>query len=672
MLSAIKKVLFVFIWIVLVFPQIGFTQKIDNHREFSMTFILANPSKNTDKLPDNLLELAKPIYVKEKDTCDESVLLINKLSIKRLDTRKKEEAISEFGYKKVADSYYGQHEADKWAAKMGKDITFEKFEPEMSTMLGKLTSPILADIATANISTESEWKNFLNDFKQSDNKKLFIAPDVSEPNFPSTVTPIKTATVDEYKQKLTDLLCKSSEASTMEFYVLADSITVKQPDKVQEQEKPKSTPQLIPVNNTVPNYNYILRVHGSNTVDAHLTPALAKAYLAKLGGVDPKEESPSQDEKIISVEINGIRRAIEIHSHGSKTAFKDLRDGSADIGAASRQIETEEQSGLGNMHSRQAEHIIGLDGIAIIVHHSNPLTSLTIEQIRKIFTGEINNWQSFNGQDNTINLYARDEKSGTFDGFKSMVLKGQALSNNAKNDFENGDELSDAVANDPNGIGFVGMSSIKDSKVIAVASAKDIVSLLPTADNVRHEYYPLNRRLYYYTTAKNYANRDVSDFINYALSDEGQNIITQHGSIGQNQGNLSDKKPVTCEPNCGNPYEKLINSAKPLDHTFYFNFGEAQNMELDNKGWLDLQRMIPNSQQAKEIILIGFADSKGTPEVNKKLSEKRAEFVREQIRKEIGVEANIITAGFGKDYPKFDNDTEEGRQKNRRVEVWVK
>src|SRR5271163_225613 len=121
--------------------------------------------------------------------------------------------------------------------------------------------------------------------------------------------------------------------------------------------------------------NLVLRLHGSNTIGAELVPALAVAFLKAQGAQDISTKSPGPDEFTVTGTENGKPTAIEIQAHGSATAFKDLVAGSCDIGMASRKIQAAEVSNLsslGDMTGPASEHVLGLDGLAVIVNRSNP------------------------------------------------------------------------------------------------------------------------------------------------------------------------------------------------------------------------------------------------------------------------------------------------------------
>jgi glucose/mannose transport system substrate-binding protein len=270
-----------------------------------------------------------------------------------------------------------------------------------------------------------------------------------------------------------------------------------------------------------------LRLHGSNTIGKELVPALCEEFL-KFEGATSVERKPRQKEDETDVEavlpnLSTQPLTFEVQAHGSKTAFEDLATGKCDIGMASRQITSDEarqcaQAGLGDMFSPACQIVLGLDGIAVFVNKSNPINALTKQQIADIFSGKTTDWSQVGGNPGPINLYAGDEKSGTFDTFKSLVLENRPLSTKALR-YENGAKLSDEVAADTNGIGFAGMTFVRGSKPLALSEA-GAGALLPTPFTVAAEHYPLSRRLFLYVPA-NPRNEWTQKFVEFALSELG-------------------------------------------------------------------------------------------------------------------------------------------------------
>jgi phosphate transport system substrate-binding protein len=342
-----------------------------------------------------------------------------------------------------------------------------------------------------------------------------------------------------------------------------------------------------------------------------------------------------------------------------------LANGQADIGMASRKIKSEEVAqlaGLGDMTSPVCEHILGLDGIAVIVSRKNPVEALAKDQIAQIFKGEIGNWQQVGGPDGAIHLYARDDKSGTYDTFRTLVLGNAALAPSARR-IEDSRKLSDSVDHDPNGIGFIGLTYVQETRAIAVYE-NGAAALLPTPFTVATEDYALSRRLFLYTAA-NPRQELTRRFVDFALSSMGQGIVAEVGFVGQNVSAAATAAGSTAVPA---DYRRLTSGSDRLSLDFRFREGSS---ELDNKAVADLTRVVTFvtdlHYSGDNLVLLGFNDSK---EVTENLSKARAAAVAQQFEQR-GVKAATVI-GFGSQPAVASNDTPEGRQKNRRVEIWLR
>jgi phosphate transport system substrate-binding protein len=413
----------------------------------------------------------------------------------------------------------------------------------------------------------------------------------------------------------------------------------------------------------------ILRLCGSNTIGSELAPALAEAFLKAQGATDAQIlPGPKEDEKNVQGTLpgSGAPSVIQIQAHGSATAFTGLADESCDIGMASRRINTSEIATLarfGDMTSPANEFVLGLDGIAVIVNRANPLDSITKDRLSRIFSGQTSDWSAAGGSGGPIKLYARDDKSGTFDTFKSLVLGTGTMASAQR--FEDSEKLSDAVASDVNGIGFIGLPYVRSAKALAVGE-QGATPMIPTLMTVATEDYPLSRRLYLYAPGSP-KNAYTRRFIEFAISAAGQDVVGSKGFITQNV--TQEKQTVV--PGAPAEYKQLTAGAQRLSLDFRFRSGNA---ELDNKARADLDRVIrfvsDLHYSGENVMLFGFADSVGAAAANKTLSENRAHAVEQEF-KQRGLNLTTVR-GFGSDLPVASNDTEAGREKNRRVEIWVK
>lgn len=414
----------------------------------------------------------------------------------------------------------------------------------------------------------------------------------------------------------------------------------------------------------------VLRIQGSNTIGAHLLPELVKGLLLEQGYTDIGSEAGKADneQRIHGRDAAGHEALIEVAAHGSSTGFAALKDGSAEIAAASRPIKDAEASALsaaGNLRSAKAEQVLGIDGLAIVVNPANPLQQLNTEQLARVFSGEIKTWEELGGGGGAIHLYARDDNSGTFDTFKELVLAShaKALAAGAQR-FESSDQLSAQVAADPQGIGFVGLASVLKAKALAIADGES-QAMAPSPTSIATEDYPLSRRLYLYVKP-NEPNRWAQALLQFAQGERGQALVSTAGFVGQRV------QAVRMPPKAGMPesYQALARDAQRLSVNFRFREGSAT---LDNKAQRDVERLVAYLQRYGKMndkaVLVGFGDAKQDPARAELLSKLRAMAVRRELAKE-GVVFHAIE-GMGAALPVAANSDDDGRVKNRRVEVWV-
>jgi len=419
-----------------------------------------------------------------------------------------------------------------------------------------------------------------------------------------------------------------------------------------------------------PEHGTVLRIQGSNTIGAALGPALVEGLLSEQGLRKIHRETPdtANELRIVGETVQGHRVVVEVAAHGSSTGFTALKTASADLAASSRPIKDSELASLqslGDLKSPSAEQVIAIDGLAIILHPDNPLNQLDTVQLARIFSGEVKTWEDIGGRGGPIHLYARDDQSGTYDTFKELVLsgRGKTLGSAAKR-FESSEQLSDAVSADPQGIGFIGLPYVRQAKAVAIVDGQS-QAMLPLNSLIATEDYPLSRRLFFYLppTGKN---PWAQALVAYAQSSKGQAIVAANGFIAQTV------QAMAVTPNALMPegYQSLSRHAQRLSVNFRFEEGSAS---LDNKARQDLTRVLDYIKQqdkmSGQVTLVGFGDAKSDPARADLLSKLRAMAVRRELVKS-GVVFREIR-GFGAEMPVAANSADEGRIKNRRVEVWV-
>lgn len=415
----------------------------------------------------------------------------------------------------------------------------------------------------------------------------------------------------------------------------------------------------------IPALAHDLEIHGSNTVGATLAPMLVTGYLESRYNSDVSAVGTGTvNEQILSTRSGGSRVSILVAAHGSSTGFQALANDKADIWASSRPVKSAEVAqfnSIADLNALASEHVIAIDGLAILVHPSNPVNQLSIDSIGKIFSGEIDNWSELGGDNRPINLYARDDRSGTWDTFKSLVLrKTYALDESARR-YESNDELSDDVSNDPAGIGFAGLASVRNCKLLAVSEG-NAPALKPNQLTVASEDYPLGRRLFMYTPGDK-APAMADELIDFALGAEGQALVAESGFVSQN--------PVAVKPEFDRSVPETFKQLTEHYHrlTVNFRFSEGRT-RLDNKALRDLLRLKQyldsNDRSADDLLLIGFADTEHHELKAQMVSELRALSVRKAL--EDANVPDVSYTGYGHYMPVGG----KGSPRNGRVEVWIK
>ena len=412
-------------------------------------------------------------------------------------------------------------------------------------------------------------------------------------------------------------------------------------------------------------YQHLFRIDGSNTIGAELAPALVKAWLAKHGAnqISVVDIAENEVRVVAFLPDRNAQVTVDIAAHGSGTGFSALAQETTDIAAAARPVKPKEQSlfkavDLTNVDS---EHIVGIDGLAIIVHPSNPLRSLSVANLRRVFSGDVHNWSQLGGNDEAINVFARDENSGTWDSFRHMVLGKMPLIDNAMR-YESNNDLSDTVSQVQGAIGFVGLASVRDAKLMAISDG-NVGALQPNKLTVATEDYALARRLYMYTAGKP-TNAYVDDFL-YFVANEGQKQVSDVGFISQ------EVQPVFPEylSALPKPMQGLVNNAYRLSLNFRFNNGSAK---FDNKAQRDVDRLLEfmSEHPDAELMLFGFASESDDAEMTMLLSKHRAMAVSRALRR-AAIYPDVVR-GFGSQAPVAAVEDNDGRQKNSRVEVWIR
>ncbi len=214
---------------------------------------------------------------------------------------------------------------------------------------------------------------------------------------------------------------------------------------------------------------------------------------------------------------------ITVRGGGSSVGIASIISGTVDIGDASRHIKTKEILKAKELGVNPVENVIANDGIAVVIHPTNPIEKLSINQLKGIYTGKINNWKELGGPNMPIVVISRDVSSGTFEVFNKFILEGSKLKEGALMLASN-NAVASTVATTPGAIGYVGLGYL-NPKIKAIK----VEGIMPTVKTVQNKTYPLSRTLHMYTNGK--PKGLVKEYIDFVLSPAGQKIVEEMGFI---------------------------------------------------------------------------------------------------------------------------------------------
>ena len=260
-----------------------------------------------------------------------------------------------------------------------------------------------------------------------------------------------------------------------------------------------------------------------------LTTVLVIALAAlTLAGCAKKDTSPvttdgsTSMEKVIGTlgeaftEKEGIN--VTYNPTGSGSGIQAVSEGRCDIGLSSRALKDDEKAaGL-------KETIVALDGIAIIVNPQNPVKDLSLEQIAKIYTGEITNWKDVGGEDAEIVLIGREAGSGTRDGFESITDTKDACQ--YRQELTSTGDVITTVSQNPNAIGYASLAAIKDS-----VKALTVNGVAPTEATVKDGTYLVQRPFVLVTKEGVALSETAQKFFDFATSADAASIISAAGAV---------------------------------------------------------------------------------------------------------------------------------------------
>jgi phosphate transport system substrate-binding protein len=216
--------------------------------------------------------------------------------------------------------------------------------------------------------------------------------------------------------------------------------------------------------------------------------------------------------------------SISIEGSGSGNGIKALLDGTCDIANSSREMKPEELEAAKGKGINVKEIVVSYDMIIPVVHPSNPVKNLTLDQLKGIFSGSISNWKELGGKDDKIIVVSRDTSSGTYEYWDEKVMKKTDVSNRALLQASNGAVLSTVSVNQK-AVGYISFGYMnKTVKAISVNGVQGTIA------NGKSGKYPIFRKLYMYVDS-NKLSKEAEKYIQFILGKKGQALVKEEGFI---------------------------------------------------------------------------------------------------------------------------------------------
>ncbi|MBX3042553.1 MAG: phosphate ABC transporter substrate-binding protein [Candidatus Kapabacteria bacterium] len=214
---------------------------------------------------------------------------------------------------------------------------------------------------------------------------------------------------------------------------------------------------------------------------------------------------------------------LHVKGGGSSAGFEALQNGNADICISSRNIRSDEVKTLADNYSAIGmSYLIAKDALSIYNNWYNPVESLSLDDVKKIFTCKSVKWSEFGGREDIISTVIRTPQSGTYEYFKSHILLDEEFCDNALSSNSTQSVLN-AIIKDRNAIGFGGIGYQEGVRLMKINGIE------PTEANVKNDTYPIVRYLYFYTVKS--PGGEVKKFIDWTMSPSAQRIIDNFGYI---------------------------------------------------------------------------------------------------------------------------------------------
>jgi phosphate transport system substrate-binding protein len=450
----------------------------------------------------------------------------------------------------------------------------------------------------------------------------------------------------------------------------------------------------------------VISLNGENEVGTKMALGLATAYARqlKLGNVRVEPGTDADQYDVIGEGFDRYKKLrVKVRAKGHAFGLESLLRGQTDFWMAARQVS---ESDLEAMRKKGVpgvpmaaqliqpgiENVVALSAVTVIVQAQNPVPALTYQQLRDIFAGNTTNWDQVGGPPNLpIGIYSPEPSMATADIFCAVALGNRdtlkcldAFPRLAAQRILLMEDLSDAVAANPAGIGFIDFAARRSARLVALGTECG-VGIEPSLFEIKTNEYPLTRRHYFYSLPGRALSPAAKEFLQLTLGPAGQAVAEAAGLANltpdlagpeytgeriEGVRNTMDGGRIRVRTADARAFETAAAGADRLTITFRFQTGTNK---LDSRAEADIVRLTELMRQPRysqsQLALIGFSAAAGDYNDIRTLSKERADAVRDRLVA-AGVK-NVSSIGVGPAGAAVCNLDPDTSTLNQRVEVWV-
>lgn len=440
--------------------------------------------------------------------------------------------------------------------------------------------------------------------------------------------------------------------------------------------------------------NYVphVRVSGAARLTEVLLPAMVDAFARSQGWQVTLTETDQTHFDIALADDAGKAVArFSFRATSTDEGFADLIAYESDIALALREIRPDEATlaraaGLGDLADPRQARIVGLDALVPVVHPGLPIDEMSLDTLARVFRGLIDNWAEVGGPDLPIVRQIGPASNGQMQFFVDHLITplGGTLAQDVQRHADL-DAVATAVANTPGSLAVLPVGETGDTKQLTLRDACGFTSV-PATTTLKAEDYPLTEPLSIYLPDRRQA-AIVRQFLRWLRGPEAQLVVRRAGFVDQGAVPIAldqqGQRFVNAIANAGpevplTELQRMVRVLTPrtrLSTSFRFQVGSTRLDAQSRSNLLALGQAIRDGRYAgQSLMLVGFSDGRGDALANRDLASARAEAVKRALLAAMGSlpdDVVVETEAFGEALPMGCDDTEWGRQMNRRVELWV-